>query len=151
MDPFTALGASSAAVQFFDLVAKLLSTTVTIYKGSGDSLASSQDLSTITTDIRSFNDRVLQSTPSLLQSSDPQYGDIRDLCKCCNDVAKELIGALGKIRKRRGTRWDSFRAALATIWSEGEIRSLQGRVDGYRQQISLKILVNIQEVVVDIQ
>ncbi len=39
------------------------------------------------------------------------------------------------------TTWSSFRIALKTIWKKDEIEELCKRLDGYRQQLALRLLV----------
>jgi hypothetical protein len=140
MDPVSALGVGSAAIQFLDYVSELLTKSVEVYKSSGSSTGDYQDLDTVTKDLSQFNQRVIKSA----QTGGAEHSEIGNLCQPCNEVANELLRALENVRKRDSTRWESFRIALRTVRTENEIASLQKRVDGYRQQISLQILIHIE-------
>lgn len=142
MDPASALGAASAAVQFLDFVAKLLTRSIRVYRSSNDS---TNDLQIVTKDLSSLTYQLQKSIAAGKRNEDgkPQES-IEHMCISCHQVAGELHSALGKLRKRNETCWESFRVALKTIWTENEIDSMQHRVDGFRQQISLQILVHIQ-------
>jgi Fungal N-terminal domain of STAND proteins len=146
MDPVSALGVASATVQFLDYASKLLAGTIKVYKSSDDTTGANKDLKAIAENLHSLNQRVIISKPLKATSPTTEFdgAEIEQLCIACNQVAVELIEAIEKLQKRDGSLWASFRIALKTMWSEGEINSLQQRVDGYRQQISLHILVHIQ-------
>ena len=140
MDPISALGAAAAAVQFLDFTARLLSATYDGFKGlRGQS--SSQDLNAITLDIQLLNTRIAGHSQNFADEDD----DIEKLCSACNTVAAELLGVLEKRTVKHPKHpWKSFRAALSSVWNEGEIESLRQRIDGYRQEISMHMIVHIR-------
>src|ERR1700712_5369545 len=134
MDPVTALGAASAAVQLLDFVAKLLSTSIAIYKSKTDSVGAHEDLLTITQSLKTLNEDVISKAAPGEKLDDEeeienheadQTDAIQQLCVSCNEVAAELIGALNKLQKGSGRSWKSFLLALKTVWSDSEVNSLQ--------------------------
>lgn len=60
----------------------------------------------------------------------------------CNEIANELIACLERLTiDQSANRWRSFRAALRTIRSHEKVNGLVARLDSYRQEIALRILV----------
>lgn len=70
---------------------------------------------------------------------------IRDLGRQCQHVGPELLAALAKLRGTgERSKWTSLRQALLTVWKQSEIDSLEKRLDGYRQQLTLQLLVSLR-------
>jgi hypothetical protein len=57
-------------------------------------------------------------------------------------VAQELLQALNKVTFRKGFRkWQSVRAAVITSWKKDQLNGLAQRLNDYRQQLTLRLLV----------
>ncbi|KAH7371108.1 hypothetical protein BKA66DRAFT_424530 [Pyrenochaeta sp. MPI-SDFR-AT-0127] len=71
--------------------------------------------------------------------------DILRVCAGCQEIANELQAALTKLKSSKTTLWPSFLEALRTVWSQEEIQSLRQRLDSYRQQMTVLLLVSLRE------
>jgi hypothetical protein len=141
IDPISALGAAAAVIQFLDFTARTITTTVKFLSPEGERSSAQDDLETTTASITRLNNRILESS-SKIQDDE---GDIKNLCASCDQIAKELLGSLSNRKPKEPGRNAAFRAALKATWTEGYVKSLKERVDSYRQQISLSVLVHIRQ------
>jgi hypothetical protein len=149
MEPFSALSIATAAVQFIDFTAKLISGTRQVYHNDANHLREDKaEIIVITKDLTRLNDAIQQSR--LRQSTlsiDPRDRAILELCERCNKVADDLLEALDKLRvKATSTRpraWDSFVIALRTVmWDNDKIDALNRDLQNYRQQITMNLIVS---------
>ena len=147
MDPLSALSAASSVVQLVDFISKIASDSYKLYKSDSGELERTAELKQVTTQLVSLNSGLetslqTQATKANLSQTNQE---LRDLCIECNSVAGDLIVALKKLQGRRSSKWSSVILALRTVWSQDDIDILQSRVDGFRQQIALHILVALRE------
>jgi hypothetical protein len=59
----------------------------------------------------------------------------------CALAAEELNGHLGKLTVDNPTGWQSFQIAFKTMWKKGKIEMLSKRLNSYRKEIALRLLV----------
>jgi len=140
MDPLSALSVAASAVQFIDFATNLLSGTMEIYRSAEGAQSATRDLKSIIRHFKELNDSLL------LSSSDPEGGkDLQQLCLDCSKVAEQLLSALNKISvEGKATLWKSFIVALKSVWSHDEIEVLERRLDMFRRQISMQIIVSLR-------
>jgi len=142
MDPLSALSVAAAVVQFLDFGGSILASTFAIYKSSnkGDG---TKDITSITTRLITLNSDLKRSVGFTPASQIDE--DIVILCQQCNKAADDLLDALRQLNSASNTNlWNSFKIALRTVWSQGEIDALQSRLEAYRQQICMHILVGLR-------
>jgi hypothetical protein len=142
MDPISALSVAAAVVQFVDFAGTLLSSTRTIHKAFSKEAESVSDLRTITNTLQRLNSDIEQSVVGSASSHDK---DLLNLCHDCNRTANSLVNALTKLNAQgNSSLWSSFKVALKTVWTQDELDELQKRLDSFRQQISMHILVALR-------
>jgi hypothetical protein len=153
LDPVSALGVAAAVVQFIDYSTNLISKSVKIYKHISNKGAGFTpqyaDLEVITKDLLRHSKDLEKSAKAGPTGGSRNSNDeeLHQLCLACTQVAAELLAALahsklkfmGKFRELK-----SFRHALMGTWPEEEIDSLQQRLDGFRQQLIVNILVSLR-------
>lgn len=143
-----ALGAASAILTFVTFSGRLLIEAYNVHTGSSENQAANQDLKLIAASLSSLNDSVQCS--AMVGSAHGQElrgrdQEIQELCQACADIADELVPAINKIHSRnQGKLWVSLVEALKTVWSQPDIKRLQGRINALQQQIQLLILASIQ-------
>jgi len=90
---------------------------------------------------------LIELSTALQASAGSSQGDpaLEKLCDCCNDVAKELLEALGKLKVdgKKG-KWSSVRKALRSVWSKEEIDGIQKRLESFRDEMNLHIVVDLR-------
>ena len=148
MDPLSSIGVASSLVQLVDFAAKVVSGTYKIHRAISEEKGDSRDIRFITDNLQKLNNDLADSiarSESLSPAADPRDKDIVKLCEECEDVAKELLSVLVKLDAKAGQGvWSSARQALLTLLNQNQLDRLQGRLDTFRQQISMHILVSLR-------
>jgi hypothetical protein len=143
LDPFTALGLAGNLVQFVDFLYKLLSESKSLYASSSGVSAENVILETVAKDLSLLSAK-LATPPSggLVQRRSSQAGEeLRILASLCQDVTKQLLGALEELKiKSPDKRWKSFLQALKTVWRKEKIEELAKRVDRAQRQLNTRLL-----------
>ena len=143
MDPLSALSVAAAVVQFIDFGGTIITSTYAIYKSSSKRSDGTDSIALITARLVELNSELKRSANFSPASQTDR--DIVTLCQHCNKAAITLLDAL---RQLNGTSnpslWDSFKIALRSVWTQGEIDALQTRLELYRQQISMHILAGLR-------
>lgn len=141
MEPLSALSVATAVTQFIDFTGSLLSGTIELHKSATGRTKANLTIETIALDLRNLNIELTES----FSSGDSHDADIKKLCLDCSKMADQLLEALNKLTVQKQHRlWSSFSTALRSIWAQEDIDSLQRRLDAYRQQISMHILVQLR-------
>ncbi|KAF2491866.1 hypothetical protein BU16DRAFT_542947 [Lophium mytilinum] len=144
MEPFSALAVATGVVTFVEFSSKLISGSRKLYRSTDGRTDEHDDLRHITQTLSAQSQELqrLQATDSTSQQSH----DLRTLCQDAQRVAAELIQVLDSIQlEQEGTRWQSCLSALKSRWKEDHIEELQRRIDGFRQQLTLNIVVILRE------
>ena len=146
MDPLSALSVATSVVQFVDFTTSIISGSYQIYKSGSKEIERNAELKEVMRKLVSLNGGLEQSLhiKALTANLSRTDQELMGLCKDCNSVGGELIIVLQKLRMRKHDKWSSVKSALCTIWTQNDIDVLQRRVDGFRQQIALHILVALR-------
>jgi hypothetical protein len=163
LDAIGAFGLAANIVQFVDFTGRLLSKGKQIHGSIEGTLVANLELEAVASHVeklsrdieaalymREKKDRDRHKKKKAGQASDQEELDeleLRRLCKDCIREAQELLEALEKLKVKKESRsrtWDSFRAALRSVWMEDEIEALGRRLSTTRQLIDSRILVAIR-------
>jgi hypothetical protein len=140
MEPLVALSLIGNVVQFVDFSSKLLSKTVEGYRSADGAFIDNADLETATNDLVALNKRINSNGASRGATL-----EFMSLCSSCNDVAKELLAALEKLKIHGGkSKWKSFRKALRSVWSKEHVLAIERRLSSFRDEINLRIVVGLR-------
>jgi len=145
MDPLTALSVASNVVQFIDFTSKVINLTWNVYRSKPDDITGEfYYLTRITEDFQRHNHEL---KASLQQHSSTDQSrllaadiELLQICEDCESINKKLLAALNRLKSSKDTVWKSFLHALRTIWGEAEIVGLRQVLEGYRQQMTLRLL-----------
>jgi hypothetical protein len=152
MDPITALGLAANVVQFLTFAGGIISKSAEIYSSADGQLVEQQELRIVANNLQALAIALPKSKGSRHHGnpnssevlSDQQLGE---LCKECRGVSHELLGALSALQVNgKHKRWNSFRQALNSVWSEDKINALELRVNRYRSQIDTALLFSLRYV-----
>jgi hypothetical protein len=140
MEPLVAIGLVGNIVQFVDFSSKLVSKTVEGYRSADGAFVDNANLETATNGLVALIESInSNATPRSVKPA------LISLCSSCNDVAKELLGALAKLKVQAGkSKWKSLRKALRSVWSKGEILGIERRLSSFRDEINLHIVVELR-------
>ena len=149
LDPLTALGIASNAVQLAEFSSRLISRGHQIFKSTDGALTENLELEAIASGLLKMNNTLARSLRSdeLHRTLSDDDKELQAICEGCRCVGTELINALQKLKIRGNHgKWKSFRQALKTIWSKDEIDKLSKRLEGFRKQLDTYILVSLRYV-----
>ncbi|KAF2801832.1 uncharacterized protein BDZ99DRAFT_552523 [Mytilinidion resinicola] len=145
MEPLSALSLATSVVQFVDFSSKLISGSIEIYKSTSGQLEQHNDLKAVTKSLSRLTAKLEKSDFATIEQSSTNTEEIVNLCKDCRQTAKELTDILLKLKLQKATKRESVVVALKSIWGREKLEDLQHRLDGYRQQLVLLILVALRE------
>ncbi|MCJ1382575.1 hypothetical protein MMC17_005688 [Xylographa soralifera] len=144
MDPLTALGLAASVAQLIDFGSKIVTKSKEIAE-NGSSISVTH-LSGITNDLVVINSNLEQQlgyrkVPGAGFTKEEQA--LHDLTLQCKTVAQELIDCLSRVTldSHKKDKWATVRAAVKTIWSKDRIDSLANRLNDYREQLALRVLL----------
>ena len=146
-------GIAANVVQFIDFGTKVLSAGYKAYKnesipgqvGSGEF----RELEAITKMlhrlIRGLEASLQKQEESKETNATQNDRDLRDLATQCREIAEELLAAVEKLKAQiKPGKWGNFRAALRSIWGDDKTEAIQKRLDRFRQELVLHILVSFR-------
>lgn len=146
-EAIAALGLASNILQVIDFGASFASTAWKIYQGSRHNRQELDEVSAlrnINSNLRDALQDIRAQSAGLTEASESARG-IVDLSKQCTTLAEELLQSLDSLgldhvkRKR-----DALRAAFKLAWKRERISNLESRVNGFRSQLNLSLLVSIR-------
>jgi hypothetical protein len=145
MDPMSALTIAASVVQFVDYAGKVITSTKRIYKTYNNDAGENVDVKTITESLVSFYKDLsdnLQTTMAVSSHDQPMIS----LCQRCRITCDELIAVLASLSKQACSVWGSFQVAIGSIWGADKVKELRSRIDDYRQQMTMILLLSLKYV-----
>ncbi|KAI7326736.1 hypothetical protein KC315_g7402 [Hortaea werneckii] len=141
-EPFAALGAAAAILQFADFGAKVLAKTHELKSSASDALAENVTIEFWVTDLKAVADK-LETAPAAIHGlPSGDQSELQKLINACHPLCKELLALLERLKKSHDTfssTWDALRKSSRSVWNKGKLASLQGQLDSIRSQIKLKL------------
>jgi hypothetical protein len=101
-------------------------------------------------DLGNLMSKLTRSSPLLQDQA--QIGPANDddelvldrICIGCRGVAKELQVHLAKLKiNSKNRKWESFRQAIRSEFTENQLEELQKRLKGYQDSLELHIVVGL--------
>jgi hypothetical protein len=135
MEALATVSLVGTVVQLVDFSSKLVSTTTELYRSGRGALGENIDIETAAADLCGLQLQIKKSVSGC-------GSELQDLCQACDNIARELLDALSKIKvQANGQKWMSFRKAFRSIWSKEEIHQLENRLISLRIELNLRISV----------
>jgi hypothetical protein len=140
LDPLTALGLAGNIVQFVDFSSKLISEGIELYNSMDGALTRNVELNSIVEDLSLVAaDLGSDGTSSYRYSKDERaLAMLADQCKILADNLLEVLQDLTVRSPHK--KWKSVRQALRTVWKDKEIQDIQNRLQGFRNQLTLRLV-----------
>jgi len=133
------LGLVGNIVQVVDFSWRLIAKSKEAYNSGSSALEGGPIIEAATADLKLLNSK-LQEDASL--TKDPEFFR---LCQACNEVAEKLLKALRSISINTKQRlWTSVRKALKSVMTKDEIDELERRLASIRQELNLRISVDVR-------
>lgn len=140
MDPITALGAAAAVLQLIQFGGSIILKARQIHHFTGhivpeylDCEATTQRVSQLAENLKKSLGKLQASHGALGVLSIAEQEEIAEaqaiekICVKCLDFSDTLLGQLRKLQLQENEsrrKWKSFRMALKSVWSKGEINSV---------------------------
>lgn len=151
MDPLSALSVAGVTVQFVDFSSKLFSRIWEIYHSAKADEGNFRDLQVVTERLLSVNHHLesILSPDKLHRHLTSAEQGIALLCKDCGRMAEKSLKVLQELTPdwtsdQKKSVWDNIRKAFHAVWKKREIEELQRRLDQFRQQLMMEILILLQ-------
>jgi hypothetical protein len=150
-NPLSPLGVAATTVQFISFTQNLVRRTV-LKDGQLEAKAQNFERDIVTRELAHLS-RQLSLQDDLNTASDEASDSLKAIANECQQVAEELLSVLRQIespKKKHSHRavtskkLANFRLALASFWSEGKIVQLETRLDRFRKQLVLNLLVSLR-------
>lgn len=147
MDPITIVGFVSSIVQ-------LITFSTTLVKGAREIYISADGVSTENASLeKTVNDLVdvnaglrdSLAIKSIHVSLTSNEKDLQNLARDCQSLADELCTKLQSLKVVGQKKWQkAIRQTINCLWSEHDIVSIQNRLQGYKEQLNLRILESLR-------
>jgi Cdc6-like AAA superfamily ATPase len=140
------LAVAAAVIQFVEFTAGLISKGIIIHSSLTGLTNDCEELGRITESLVQNSHEIKESFGTCnRQQLTGNEKDLEQIASDCQVVATELLDALAKLEsKHPRTKWRSFRLALQSAWSEGKVKSLESRLDRFRQQLMVNVLNSLR-------
>ena len=140
MDPVSAFSLAGTILQFIDSGSKFIGLAWKLYRTENGGSKTLSELTKLTKNL----DQVLDHLASSSSNPQGQHSGISELADDCQAVGNHLLDLLQKLLVNKPRKRDALKAAFQMLWNEDEIRSLQLRLDGFRAQFNLHLLVSLR-------
>lgn len=135
-DPLSVIGLTGNIVQFVRFCGTLLNKSQEIYRSADRALVDYLELEALTIHL----DKLMVGMMMELGSDTERQ--LENLCQQCSSTAQGLLQAVKELNiGGKNKRWKSFRQALSTICSSDRIQSMSSRLEAFRRQIDMPLIV----------
>ena len=136
MDPITAVGFAASILTFIDFGYQIVTGTLEIAKSGRTS-----DNAHISTVINDFH-KVVEPLSEHPSGKSEHEKALKELAEACKQVSEELTKLLNKLITTPGcSLWTSARVALRSMRKKGEVADLESKLDRYRSQILMRLVL----------
>lgn len=140
METLAAVSLAGNIVNFLDFGLKIVSKGREIYHANDGALSEHNDLEAVTRDLLLLQTQMEQSlvTTSVAADLGDHDADLVKLLESSNKLARNLLECLNKAKALgRFRRWKSFRQAVKSVSSKGEVDDMANRLSMYRAQFKV--------------
>jgi hypothetical protein len=149
-EAIAALSLASNILQVIDFGTSFASTAWKIYQGSRHGRRDLDDVASLRSINSNLRDalRDIRTQSASVSATSESTSGILDLSKQCSALAEQLLQSLDSLgladvkRKR-----DALRAAFRLSWKKEEIGALETRLNDFRSQLTLSLLVSMRLVI----
>jgi len=152
MDPLSATSLTATIMTVIDFSSKIICMTKQAHDSASGQLIGHSELEQTTKTLHNLARklRTILATPEKQDAGANPDGDPDSACyelgEGCLRVTTELLYVLDRVKGKAGKRsmWTSLRQAILTIWKQDEINGLERRLDRYRQELSLHLIISLR-------
>jgi N-terminal domain on NACHT_NTPase and P-loop NTPases len=139
MDPVTAVGFAASILTFIDVSHQVISGTWEVIK-SGTTTENAH-VGNVINDLHDVTKQLSDRPPGYSQHERA----LNTLASECQELSGELVALLEKLKSTAGSsKWKSVKVALHSMWKKGDVEGLERRLDKYRSQILLRLVLMLK-------
>ena len=147
MDPITGLSLAGTIVQFVDFGLRVVLKGNQIYRSVDGALTENLDLEAVTNDLVVIQTKLQcprpVSGPTPMPSEEVEA--FEKLSIASTKAAGKLLERLNMAKAQgRFRAWKSLRQALKSVWSKSEIDEMANRLQWFRSELQLHLLVSLR-------
>ncbi|RYP29607.1 hypothetical protein DL767_006659 [Monosporascus sp. MG133] len=131
------VGLASGILTFLDVSYKIIKGTYEIHSAVAGATLENTHVSIVTHDLEEVADG-LKGDPQKIK--DPKLIEISTEC---HYLSQDLLKLLGRLQAKDGSRRQSFKAAWAVMRKQSDVKKIEERLEHYRSEIGLRLLVLI--------
>jgi hypothetical protein len=136
MDPITAVGFAASILTFIDYSHQLISGTLEVIKSGNTS--ENAHVSVVINDLCD----ITKELNSPLSGNSNHAEALNTLASNCRGLSEDLQKLLEKLRVTgESSNWKSVKVTLRSMWKKGDVAELESRLDKYRSQILLRLVL----------
>lgn len=142
LESLAAVSLAGNIFQFIDCACKLLHGATSIYQSCNGATQESQNLEQTTHRLQEISLNLQKSVTGTNTASTFTQCELnlRQLANQCDAATIEILTALQSVKAKNPlSKWQSFRAALITVWKEPQLKAMRKRVDSYRLDLILQL------------
>ena len=147
MDGLSALGVAASVAQFVEFGCGLVLKTREIYKSTHGTSVQYAELEIATKRLLSLNLQ-LQSSRRIKENwAGGESLVLEDIHSDCMAISVELLARLNQLKIHEGHKhrhWKSFRQALKSVCSKGEIDLMAKKLRGHQKELNGHILMSLR-------
>jgi hypothetical protein len=144
-----ALSLAANILQVVQCGLRFVSVAWGIYRSGQGGVDIFSDLHTISNDLEVVLRQIQTDAPgSAPQNSASSCGGIFQLAEECAKVARQMLDSLENLGlPEKGRKREALKAAFKLTWRSDDIKSLQRRLEEFRSQLILNLVVSLRYVV----
>jgi hypothetical protein len=139
MDPITAVGFAASILTFIDFSHQVISGTWEVIKSG--TTAENAHVGNVINDLHDVTKQLSDRPPGY----SPHEQALSTLASECQELSGELVTLLEKLKITAGSsKWKSVKVTLHSMWKKGDVVELERRLDKYRSQILLRLVLMLK-------
>ncbi|KAH6708921.1 hypothetical protein BKA61DRAFT_128968 [Leptodontidium sp. MPI-SDFR-AT-0119] len=132
-----AIGVASGILTFIDLGYKIVHGTYETYKSATGATEENIHVAAVIADLETVSDGLVGTTAS----SRTNDAELTVLARKCRALSQDLLRLLRKLVAKDKSLMQSFKATWRVMRNQKEVSSIEKRLEQYRQQITLRLIV----------
>ena len=142
-EAIASLGLAANIIQFVDFATRVTDKFYDFYQSGSGAAENGPDLETINSDLLVVLEE-LRKTTSTTKISPQGLAKLAQECQKTASQLNKLILPLLTARFQNLGKRAALKAAFKAIWRENEIESLQEKLNSFRSQLTLHLLVSLR-------
>lgn len=141
MAELAGLAVAANVMQFVELGVKIVTQFNKLYAAARNGIDAVPDTRAITMDLSLCLNRLEKD--SIAEPTD-EDSSLLQLSQSCRKIAYELQTKLEAIAPAGKGKREAAQNAVRALWTENDIKDLENRLDGYRNQITMHLVTRIR-------